>query len=144
MSSSSTTTLFFFFTCKPSVGKKNRRRQREDLGQGRGAAILGPNLCAVTALWKYHLFHTAKGAWPSDCLNLHSEETTRCHLKIPEATASVQNSIFAFLLFWSRLHLAHSLIFLFTMCRKAFTDQWFYSYVFSLGFNMTQWTVQSN
>lgn len=89
--------FFFFLNLWVITSWKKRRRQKQDLGQGRGAAILGPNLCAVTALWKYHLFLAAKGAWPSDCLYLHSEETTECCLKIPKETASVQDSICAFL-----------------------------------------------
>lgn len=61
MSSSNMATTHFL-TYKLSIDGKKRSRLREDLGQGRGAAMLGPNLCAVTALWKYHLFLAAKGA----------------------------------------------------------------------------------
>lgn len=115
------------------------RRQWEDLGQGKGATIRGPNLCAVTALWKYHLFLAAKGAWPPDCLYLHSEETTQCCLEIPEQTASEQSRIFCFpvihLLFWSRIHFAQSLIFMLSIWRKAFTDQWVYSHASGSGFS---------
>lgn len=53
--------FFSFFFSKPSMDGK-RRRQKGDLGQGRRAAMPGPNLCAVTALWKYHLSLAAKGA----------------------------------------------------------------------------------
>lgn len=74
-----------------------RRRQRGDLGQARGAAVLGPNLCAVTALWKYHLFLAGKEAWPSDFLYLHSEETIGCHSEIPDQTAPVPAAGLTFL-----------------------------------------------
>lgn len=41
-------------------------KREEDKGgiwdRGRGATVLGPNHCAVTALWKYHLSLAAKAA----------------------------------------------------------------------------------
>lgn len=75
--------------------------QREDLGQSRGAAILGPHLRAVTALWKYHLFPAARRAWPSHRLYLNSEETTACRLTIPEETASLHTALFGLFLLYT-------------------------------------------
>lgn len=76
---------------------KKEKKTKEGFGTGaEEPPYLAPNLCAVTALWKYHLFLAAKGAWPSDCLYLHSAGTTRSHLEIPGETESIQNRIFAF------------------------------------------------
>lgn len=58
--------------------------------------ILGPSLGAVTALWKYHLFLTARRAWPSDSLYLHSGQSAQCHLKAHKEPASMRRSIFCF------------------------------------------------
>lgn len=57
------------------------KRQKEDLGWGRGATIPGSNLRVVSALWKYYRSVAAKGAWASDFQYLHSGEPIRCHMK---------------------------------------------------------------
>lgn len=71
--SSPTTSSPFVLACKLSVGG----RSREDLGASSRATVLRPRTsCAVTALWKYHLFLAVKGAWPAVWFFfLHSEHS---------------------------------------------------------------------
>lgn len=54
--------FFFFLTCKPSIDGEREEDKGGIWGRGRGATVLGPNRCAVTALWKYHLSLAAKAA----------------------------------------------------------------------------------
>lgn len=57
-----TTRPFLFLNLKASIDGKREEDKGGIWDRGRGATALGPNHCAVTALWKYHLSLAAKSS----------------------------------------------------------------------------------